>query len=92
MANLISLIYGILHKDASSTSIKYDQMTSSLSAATAAVPASLSMQTSKKLSAKTLELATLSLRLVNQIIVLDLNMVQVSGALVNPTPLTGHLS
>ena len=73
MANLISLIYGIMHKDASSTSIKHDQ-----SSVSSSVPSSLSMQTSKKLSAKTLELATLSLRLINQIIVLDLNLIQVS--------------
>lgn len=59
------MLYGMLHKDAS-TPIKYDQSTTN------------SVDHIKKQQpSSTLELTTLSLELLNQMIVLDLNMVQV---------------
>ena len=58
LVNIISMLYGMLHKDASTTPVKF---------ATTNV---------KKQTLTTLELTKLSLKLLNQMIVLDLNMVQ----------------
>ncbi len=58
LVNIISMLYGMLHKDASTTPVKF---------ATTNV---------KKQTLTTLELTKLSLKLLNQMMVLDLNMVQ----------------
>ncbi len=58
------MLYGMLHKNAS-TPVKYDPATS------------FAENIKKKQPSSTLELATLSLKLLNQMAVLDLNMVQV---------------
>lgn len=56
------MLYGMLHKDAS-TPDKSNQLSGSMNV--------------KRQTSITLELTTLSLKLLNQMIVLDLNMVQV---------------
>lgn len=66
LVNIISMLYGMLHKDAS-TPVKYDQTTNSVD------------NIKKQQPFSTLELTTLSLKLLNQMTVLDLNMVQVSA-------------
>jgi hypothetical protein len=57
------MLYGMLHKDAS-TPVKYNQLTST-------------NNNIKKQTTTTLELTNLSIKLINQMIKLDLNMVQV---------------
>lgn len=64
LVNIISMLYGMLHKDAS-TPVKNDLTNNRVE----------SME--RKQLSSTLELSTLSLKLINQIAVLDLNMVQV---------------
>ena len=64
LVNIVSMLYGMLHKDAS-TPVKYDQT-------------NMSTSNAKKQPTTTLELTTLSVKLLNQMIILDLNMVQVS--------------
>ena len=64
LVNIISMLYGMLHKDAS-TPVKYDPSTSSVE------------NIKRKQPSSTLELTNLSLKLLNQMTVLDLNMVQV---------------
>ena len=64
LVNIISMLYGMLHKDAS-TQIKHEQSNGS------------SDSVRKQQPVSTVELASMSLRLLNQMIVLDLNLVQV---------------
>ena len=64
LVNIVSMLYGMLHKDAS-TPVKYEQSNSS-------------HVNTKKLHRTTLELTTLCIKLLNNMIVIDLNMVQVS--------------
>ena len=58
LVNIVSMLYGMLHKDASTTPVK------------------LPTSNIKKQTLTTLELTKLSLKLLNQMMVLDLNMVQ----------------
>ena len=58
LVNIVSMLYGMLHKDASTTPVKF-------------AGANI-----KKQTLTTLELTKLSLKLLNQMIVLDLSMVQ----------------
>lgn len=63
LVNIVSMLYGMLHKDAS-TPIKYDTNGSA-------------EQTKKKQPLSTLDLTTLALKFLNQMITLDFYMVQV---------------
>lgn len=63
LVNIISMLYGMLHKDAS-TPIRYDTNGSA-------------EQTKKNQPTSTIELTTLTLKLLNQMIILDFYMVQV---------------
>ncbi len=64
LVNIISMLYGMLHKDAS-TPVKYNQ----------SPPSTIK---DKKQPFVTLELTKLSFKLLNQMIILDLNMIQVN--------------
>ncbi len=63
LVNIISMLYGMLHKDAS-TPIRYDPVNGAAE------------QTKKSQPPSSLELTTLSLRVLNQMMVLDVQMVQ----------------
>ncbi len=63
LVNIVSMLYGMLHKDAS-TPVKSGQSPNS-----GVKP--------KKQPLASLELTTLSFKLLNQMIILDLNMIQV---------------
>ena len=62
LVNIVSMLYGMLHKDAS-TPVKYENASLAANA--------------KKLHPNTLELTTLCVKLLNTMMLLDINMVQV---------------
>ena len=66
LVNIISMLYGMLHKDASTPVKSANQQNTN------------STSNLKKQTTTTFELTILSLKLLNQMIVLDLNMVQVN--------------
>lgn len=64
LVNIVSMLYGMLHKDASTPVKSSSNLLSNV-------------QNEKKQTSTTLELTTLSLKLLNQMIILDLGLVQV---------------